>query len=481
MISTDPNNSISAGTDGALFVEVPEEETTTDVTDLNTATNTNLIGTYNNEDSIPFAIEETVTELDILGGALTYDNEDGSNANVNLISVDPNNAIASGTDGALFVDVAAQETVTDVTDLNTATNTNLIGTYNNEEGDPFEIEETVTELDIAGGELTYDNEDGTNANVNLISADADNGIGVGTDGALFVDIAADETVTSLEQDDTPSTADPTATGEITYTDEDGTTSTAQVVSADPDNNITVGTDGGAFFAGPTICAAGKVSAAGPETAAFNATVSLIDTGDYQITFDNDLGTTDYVIQLTVTDRQGAGNDDPNISYYQQETSGFRVNVGDNDNGSSPRVDFDSEFMFSVICIPGFGNGGTAAGGGNSGGGGATPIGMPATDFTFNNLGDRGSFQLSFNVGNNVGRTWEVLISNRPYATITGLPANVTLTTQDNGDGTYNHLLTGLDPITSVNQGINLNGGNTGGGPGTEFSGTACGCVSFFIN
>ena len=105
---------------------------------------------------------------------MSYDNEDRTNADVNLISADPNNAISAGTDGALFVDIAAGETVTDVTGLNTATNTNPIGTYNNEEGDPFAIEETVTELDILGGELTYDNEDGTNANVNLISTDPNN-------------------------------------------------------------------------------------------------------------------------------------------------------------------------------------------------------------------------------------------------------------------------------------------------------------------
>ncbi len=261
LISADTDNNITAGTDGALFVDVSAEETVTDVTDLNAAANTNLIGTYNNEEGDPFAINETVTTvtatattgntiatytnedptatpvninetvtaLAIATGELTYAKEDGTNDNVNLISADDDNNITAGTDGALFVDVSAEETVTDVTDLNAAANTNLIGTYNNEEGDPFtinetvttvtatattgntiatytnedptatpvNINETVTALAIATGELTYAKEDGTNDNVNLISADADNNITAGTDGALFVDVSAEETVTDV--------------------------------------------------------------------------------------------------------------------------------------------------------------------------------------------------------------------------------------------------------------------------------------------
>ncbi|WP_298326789.1 hypothetical protein [uncultured Dokdonia sp.] len=458
LISADPDNNITAGTDGALFVDVSAEETVTDVTDLNAAASTNLIGTYNNEEGDPFAINETVTTvtataatgntiatytnedpaatpvninetvtaLAIAAGELTYANEDATNANVNLISADADNNITAGTDGALFVDVSAQETVTDLTDLNAAASTNLIGTYNNEEGDPFtinetvttvtataatgntiatytnedpaatpvDINETVTALAITAGELTYANEDATNANVNLISADADNNITAGTDGALFVDVSAEETVTDVTdlnaaastnligtynneegdpfainetvttfvQNDTPTITDATATGEITYTDEAGNPFTAQVVSADADNALSVGTDGGAYLAvAPTIYATGKVAPAGGG-AIFNATAVKVTTnntsggntnGDYRITFASPLPSANYVIQLTVLDRNGAGNDDPDSSYYNQTADGFTVNIGDNDNGGTDRADFDSEFMFTVITIPGF--------------------------------------------------------------------------------------------------------------------------------
>lgn len=106
-----------------------------------------------------------------------------------------------------------------------------------------EADQTITVIDIAAGELTYANEDDSNANVNLISADASNSITAGTDGALFVDVANEETVTGLEQDDT--------TGEITYTDENDNDATAQIIGVEADNQITVGANGGAYL-GPTV-------------------------------------------------------------------------------------------------------------------------------------------------------------------------------------------------------------------------------------
>ncbi|MNK15853.1 hypothetical protein D3C87_340060 [compost metagenome] len=49
--------------------------------------------------------------------------------------------------------------------------------------------ETNTTLSIAAGELVYANEQANNANVNLISADADNALIAGTDGRLFTPVA----------------------------------------------------------------------------------------------------------------------------------------------------------------------------------------------------------------------------------------------------------------------------------------------------
>ena len=68
-------------------------------------------------------------------------------------------------------------------------------------------------------------------------------------------------MTSISQDDDITGADTTITGDITYTKEDGTTTTVDVVSSNgntknPDNgavqsnSISVGSDGGAYFASP---------------------------------------------------------------------------------------------------------------------------------------------------------------------------------------------------------------------------------------
>ena len=160
-----------------------------------------------------------------------------------------------------------------------------------------------------------------------------------------------ETVTSLSQN--------TSTGVISYTDEDGgTPETANVVSTDANNQISVGSDGGAFLNMPMIYSTGKINGDGTAAAIYQATVSRINEGDYQITFTSALGNSNYIIQLVTLDcggdcpgNTGANYDDPGISYYDQQTSGFKVNIGDSDNGATQKDDIDLEFMFTVITLP----------------------------------------------------------------------------------------------------------------------------------
>jgi len=152
------------------------------------------------------------------------------------------------------------------------------------------------------------------------------------------------------------------TGAITYTNENGATSTANVVSADDDNNIEVGSDGGAYFAGPIIYAAGRHEAdelndTTPKTV-YKATITRESQGIFFIEFDEDIGTTNYIIQITPEDCGGNcpdnGNtsyDDPTIGYYDVDTDGFRVRAGDNDNGANSLDLADLGFMFTVIKLP----------------------------------------------------------------------------------------------------------------------------------
>ncbi|MEP3750961.1 beta strand repeat-containing protein [Nonlabens ulvanivorans] len=482
------------------------------------ADDTNL--DYTDEDGVTTQLDftslvqnlETITTLvDNTDGTFTYTNEAGTPVTIDtnaaetlttlVLNADDTNLDYTDEDGVTtqldFTDLVQNlETITTLVD-----NTDGTFTYTNEAGTPVTIDtnaaETLTTLVLNADDtnLDYTDEDGVTTqldftalvqNLETITTLVDN-----TDGTftytneagtpVTIDTNAAETLTTFVQDDT------SATGEITYTDEAGNPSTAQVVSSDANNNIQVGLDGGAFLAGPTICAAGKILSTGTAAAGFNATASLINTGDYQITFDNDLGTTSYVIQLTITDLLGVGNDDPNISYYDQQSDGFKVNVGDNDNGGSDRADFNSEFMFSVICLPGFGNGGSTGGGGTSTGS-ATPTGTPGTGFNLNNFGDAGNFQLAFNAGNNGGSTWETLITNRPYstlpsdlsATVNGTLVPITFVSEDNGDGTFNHLISSSTPLPAFNPSVTISGGATGGGAGTQNSGQ-CSCISFFTN
>ncbi|MFD2037534.1 hypothetical protein ACFSKL_22260 [Belliella marina] len=106
----------------------------------------------------------------------------GNSATDNVVVADGNGVLKTVAVG----DVGNTSTVTQVI----ATG-NVIATHDDGTGGtPTNILETITTLGIAAGELTYANEGGTNANVPLISTDANNGIIAGTDGALFADVSA---------------------------------------------------------------------------------------------------------------------------------------------------------------------------------------------------------------------------------------------------------------------------------------------------
>lgn len=115
--------------------------------------------------------------------------------------------------------------------------------------------------------------------------------------------------------------------------------------SDASGNITV--------AGPKIAAAGKVSGTGVAINIFGATVVRANEGDYNVTFTSAKTNANYIIMLANIDCGGActngagSNDDPGIAYYNQTTSGFSVNIGDNDNGGTNRDDIDIEWMFVV--------------------------------------------------------------------------------------------------------------------------------------
>ncbi|MBU2995017.1 hypothetical protein KO500_01160 [Cellulophaga baltica] len=102
-----------------------------------------------------------------------------------------------------------------------------------------------------------------------------------------------------------------------------------------------------------IKAIGKIAANGSILKATTGVSVVKNLGDGHYTITLPAGATsdaNYIIQLTQPGRGGDGNDDPGISYSNQTTTSFDVIIGDNDNGASDRIRFNSEFMFTILDL-----------------------------------------------------------------------------------------------------------------------------------
>lgn len=119
-------------------------------------------------------------------------------------------------------------------------------------------------------------------------------------------------------------------------------------------NLTEGTvvsdSSGNLSIGPSIVAAGKVSAAGAAVKINGATVANTGTGTYRVTFTNPRSSANYVIQLSTVRclSCGAADDSFTVYYTNQTTTYFDVHTGSNDNGTTALNMVNAEFMFSVI-------------------------------------------------------------------------------------------------------------------------------------
>ena len=128
-------------------------------------------------------------------------------------------------------------------------------------------------------------------------------------------------------------------------------------SAGTTGQILTATTTGTAWANQPIKAFGKISAAGAVVRATSGVTSTrTSTGRYRVTLTGVVTDGDYIIQLTQPGRGGTGliggggNDDPGISYANQDATGFDVIIGDNDNGGTDRARFNSEFMFTVLDL-----------------------------------------------------------------------------------------------------------------------------------
>ncbi|MGS2763847.1 hypothetical protein ACVBDU_16395, partial [Sinomicrobium sp. M5D2P9] len=173
---------------------------------------------------------------------LEYTDEAGVTSTVDLSTVIDNfetlTTIVDNNDGTFtYTDEDGTPTIIDVSNLETLTTIalnpdNIHIDYTDEDGVVTQLDlsaiianlETLTTIvDNNDGTFTYTDEDGT---------------------PTIIDVSNLETLTSMVQDD--------ITGVITYTDEDGIASTAEVISADANNLVQVGTDGGSFIDATTL-------------------------------------------------------------------------------------------------------------------------------------------------------------------------------------------------------------------------------------
>ncbi len=128
-------------------------------------------------------------------------------------------------------------------------------------------------------------------------------------------------------------------------------------SAGTAGQVLTATATGTAWAHQPIKAFGKISSAGGVVrATTGVTAARTSTGRYRVTLTGIVTDGDYIIQLTQPGRGGTGliggggNDDPGISYANQDATGFDVIIGDNDNGGTDRARFNSEFMFTVLDL-----------------------------------------------------------------------------------------------------------------------------------
>ncbi len=125
LISADANNDISAGTDGALFLDETDDQTAAEVNIADAGGNftaTDVEGaltelaTSNAADNDTDDTNEYNTGSGIAAGTITI-SDLGGDQNVNLISTDANNDISAGTDGALYLDSTIKPITTSANDV----------------------------------------------------------------------------------------------------------------------------------------------------------------------------------------------------------------------------------------------------------------------------------------------------------------------------------------------------------------------------
>lgn len=181
----------------------------------------------------------------------------------------------------------------------------------------------------------------------------------------------------------------------------------------------------------------------------NVTITpLAITGTYSVVF-NTPHPDGIEYHISYSGQEDNNRDNPKVTTIQgtKTANGFNLMVTGDDNGGGADFYDNNPWSFSVdapceileeaqlVQVADVGPGPT----------------LPNADgkVVSDNFQDQQFVPFNLQVRNttNAPVDWEALVQGVPYASISGLAAgNYTLTTTDNGDGTYDHLFTGTSPL-----------------------------------
>jgi hypothetical protein len=266
--SLNVDNLLTTGLDGGTLLT---SNTLNDaLTSVSTVTISEIVSSTLLSSTIQNLETTTVLTQDTNNGVITYRDEHGGTSSATVTSLNADNLLTTGLDGGTLLTSNtlndALTSVSTVTISEIVSSTLLSSTIQNLETT------TVLTQDTNNGVITYTDEEGVSTTATVTSLNADNLLTTGLDGGTLLtsdtlnaaltsvstvtisEIVSSTLISSTIQnlETTTVLTQDTNNGVITYTDEDGVTTTATVTSFDTSNLLITGTDGGTLLDAATL-------------------------------------------------------------------------------------------------------------------------------------------------------------------------------------------------------------------------------------
>ena len=266
--SLNVDNLLTTGLDGGTLLT---SNTLNDaLTSVSTVTISEIVSSTLLSSTIQNLETTTVLTQDTNNGVITYTDEEGVSTTATVTSLNADNLLTTGLDGGTLLTSNtlndALTSVSTVTISEIVSSTLLSSTIQNLETT------TVLTQDTNNGVITYTDEEGVSTTATVTSLNADNLLTTGLDGGTLLtsdtlnaaltsvstvtisEIVSSTLISSTIQnlETTTVLTQDTNNGVITYTDEDGVTTTATVTSFDTSNLLITGTDGGTLLDAATL-------------------------------------------------------------------------------------------------------------------------------------------------------------------------------------------------------------------------------------